>query len=503
MTTAMNGERYLALDLGAESGRGVVGTLDAGSAGRVTLDEIHRFANGPVRLHDTLVWDLPRLHAEQAEAITKAAAAGPLAGVGVDTWGVDFGLLGENDTLVGLPVHYRDARTNGMVEKVFATVPRADVFAQTGIQVMPINTIYQLAALRERQPGLLDAARALLFMPDLFHFYLSGRAAPEFTIATTSQLYDGRKGDWARALLDALGLPNRLFAPVVPPGTEYGTLLPHLQETTGAGPVPVIAPSGHDTACAVAAVPAESGDGWAYLSSGTWSLLGVEVNAPIVNDATLAANFTNEGGAASTFRLLKNIAGLWLVQECRRALAKRGAALGYEELAALAQNAPPLASVIDPDDPALLAPPDMPEAIRALCRASGQPVPSDTGALIRCALDSLALKYRATLDMLETITGQPRHTLHIVGGGSRNALLNQLAADATGRRVLAGPIEATAVGNVLLQARARGRLNSLADLRTIVRASFPITEFEPDPAGRARFEAAYHERFRPLLEHAG
>jgi len=501
-TATTNGERYLALDMGAESGRGVVGTLgEADGQRRVTLDEVHRFANGPVRLGNTLVWDLPRLHAEQVTAIGKAASAGPLAGMGVDTWGVDFGLLGEKGDLVGLPVHYRDARTNGMVEKVFGIVPRADVFAQTGIQVMPINTLYQLAALKERQPSLLDAARALLFMPDLFHLYLSGRAAPEFTIATTSQLYDGRANDWARPLLSALGLPARLFAPVVPPGTEYGTLLPHLQETTGAGPVPVIAPGGHDTACAVAAVPAEeNGDGWAYLSSGTWSLLGVEVNAPVVNDATLAANFTNEGGAGSTFRLLKNIAGLWLVQECRRALAKGGTTFGYDELAALAKNAPPLASVIDPDDPTLLAPPDMPDAIRALCRASGQPVPNDVGSLIRCALDSLALKYQATLEALETITGRARHTLHIVGGGSQNTLLNQLAADATGRRVLAGPIEATAIGNVLLQARARGRLNSLADLRTIVRASFPITEYTPDPAGRARFDAAYHERFRPLLE---
>lgn len=496
--------RFLALDMGAESGRGVVGALDA-DAGRVTLREVHRFANEPVRLHDTLYWDLPRLHAEQVAAITRAVAAGdgaPLSGVGVDTWGVDFGLIGDNGALVGLPVHYRDARTNGMMDKVFARVPRPDVFAQTGIQMMPINTLFQLAAVREQQPALLDAARTLLFVPDLLHYYLCGRAAPEFTIATTSQLYDGKRNDWARGLLAALDLPARLFAPVVPDGTEYGVLLPHVAEATGAGPVPVIAPAGHDTACAVAAVPVapSAAGGWAYLSSGTWSLLGVETVAPVVNEATLAHNFTNEGGACGTWRLLKNIAGLWLVQECRRALARNGGPPpGYDELAALARAAPPLVSVFDPDDPSLLAPADMPQAVRTLCQERGEPIPNDIGPLIRACLDSLALKYRATLEALETITGQPIHTLHIVGGGSQNTLLNQLAADATGRPVVAGPVEATALGNVLLQARTRGLVGSLADLRAIVRASFPVTTCEPDPAGRARFDEAYQERFAPRV----
>lgn len=489
--------RFLALDMGAESGRGVVGALDASD--KLTLDEVHRFSNTPVRLHDTLVWDLPRLHAEQIVAISKATQNGPLESLGVDTWGVDFGLVDEGGALVGLPVHYRDARTEGMMEAVFARVPRADVFAQTGIQTMPINTLFQLAALAERSPRLLQAAETLLFMPDLFHFLLTGRKNAEFTIATTSQLFDPRKNDWASPMLAAAGLPTHFLPPVVPAGTAYGPLEGHVAEAVGAGPIPVIAPGGHDTACAVAAVPAEETAGWAYLSSGTWSLLGVEVREPVINVQTERANFTNEGGVAGTFRLLKNIAGLWLVQECRRAWARLGTERTYEQLMRLAAEAPPLAAFVDPDHLSLLAPPDMPRALRERCQASGQTPPEGIGATVRCALDSLALKYRWTLAQLETITGAPVHTLHIVGGGAQNVLLNQLAADATQRIVKAGPVEATAIGNVLLQARARGHLGSLADLREIVRASFPVETYEPRAAERARFDAAY-ERFTATLE---
>ena len=489
------GRRFLALDMGAESGRGVVGTV---SEKMVTLEEVHRFPNGPVRLGPTLYWDLPRLHAEQVIAIGKAASGGRLSGVGVDTWGVDFGLLDAHNDLVGLPVHYRDARTNGMTEKVFAQMPRAEVFARTGIQIMPINTLFQFAALAERSPKLLDAADKLLFIPDLFHFYLTGRADAEFTIATTSQMYDPVAGDWARQMLGALGLPTHLLPTVLPAGTEYGPLLPALASETGAGEVPVIAPAGHDTACAVAAVPAEAGDDWAYLSSGTWSLLGVEINAPLINADTQAANFTNEGGVDGTFRLLKNIGGLWLVQECRRAWARAGKTYGYDELTALAAAMPPLAALVDPDDASLLAPADMPAALRALCAASGQVLPDSPGAIVRCALDSLALKYRLTLDNMEAVTGRSLRTLHIVGGGTQNTLLNQIAADATGRLVKAGPVEATAAGNVLLQARAQGLLGSLADLRAVVRASFPITTYVPSPIERGRWDDAY-ARFRSLL----
>lgn len=475
--------RILALDLGAESGRGVVGGFDGE---RVTLEEAHRFPNGPIRLGNTLHWDLPRLVSECREAMKKAAAGGAIASVGVDTWGVDFGLIDAQGALVGLPVHYRDARTNGMMEKVFAVTPQSEVYAHTGIQTMQINTLYQLAALKERSPRLLEAADRLLFVPDLLHYYLTGRAEAEYTIASTSQMYDSAAGAWAHTLLEKLGLPTRILPSVVAPGTVYGPLNDADADATGAGKIPVIAPGGHDTACAVAAVPA-LGDGWAYLSSGTWSLLGVEVGSPIINADTAAANLTNEGGVAGTVRLLKNIAGLWLVQECRRAYARLGDERSYDHLTRLASEAKPLAAVIDPDHPALLAPDDMPKAIRELCLQTGQTPPEGIGATIRCCLDSLGLKYRSVLDTMERVTGKPIHALHIVGGGAQNRLLNQIAADATGRLVHAGPIEATAIGNALLQAIALGELGSLADLRAVVRASFPIETYTPDPSMTHRF----------------
>jgi rhamnulokinase len=475
--------RLLALDLGAESGRGVVGAFDGE---RLTLEEAHRFPNGPIRMGDTIHWDLPRLVQECRDAMRKSAASGSLASVGVDTWGVDFGLLDDRGALVGLPVHYRDARTNGMIEKVFSVTPQSEVYAHTGIQTMQINSLYQLAALKEKSPRLLDAADRLLFMPDLFHFYLTGRSDAEYTIASTAQMYDSVAGDWAREMLDKLGLPTRILPNVVAPGTIYGRLNDTDATATGVGKISVIAPGGHDTACAVAAVPAE-GDGWAFLSSGTWSLLGVEVPSPIINAETAAANLTNEGGVAGTIRLLKNIAGLWLVQECRRAYARLGDERSYDHLARLAADAKPLVACIDPDHPSLLAPEDMPRAIRELCIATGQKPPEGIGATIRCCLDSLGLKYRSVLDTLERVTGKRIHTLHIVGGGTQNRLLNQIAADATGRVVKAGPVEATAMGNALLQAIALGELAGLADLRAVVRASFPIETYEPDPAMTARF----------------
>lgn len=466
--------RILALDLGAESGRGVVGTLS--DDGRLSLEEIHRFPNGPIRMGSTQYWDLPRLTAELETAITKA---GEVQSLGVDTWGVDFGLIGSKGELVGLPVHYRDARTNGFIEKVFAKLPQSEIFAKTGIQTMQLNTLFQLAALSEFSPRLVDAADKLLFMPDLLHYFLTGEAQTEYTIASTSQLLDAQTRDWSNPLFSALGLPRQLFSKPVPEGTRIG-------ERNG---VPVIAPGGHDTACAVAAVPAQQGSGWAYLSSGTWSLLGLEVPYPILTPEAAAANVTNEGGVAGTIRLLKNIGGLWLVQECRRAWAHLGKERSYDELTRLAAEATPLAAVIDPDHPSLLAPSDMPAAIRQLCSETGQTPPEGVGATVRCCLDSLALKYRTVLDTLERLSGQKVTTLHIVGGGSQNRLLNQLAADATGRTVVAGPIEATAIGNVLSQALSLGLIGSLEELRAIVGASFPLETYTPDPTMTERFTA--------------
>jgi rhamnulokinase len=479
--------RFLALDLGAESGRGVVGTL--ADDGRLALSEVHRFPTGPTRIGQTLYWDLPGFVAQCRVAIARAADTGALDGIGVDTWGVDFGLIGRSGELVGLPVHYRDARTNGVVDAVFARVPRAQIFAATGIQTMQINTLFQLVALAQTQPKLLDAAERLLFMPDLLHYTLTGTVQIEDTIASTSQMLDATTRDWAQAVLMQLGLPTRLLGKPVPAGSPYGPLLPH-DVPAGVAGTPVLAPGGHDTACAVAAVPAEPGAHWAYLSSGTWSLLGVETSTPVLSAAAEAANVTNEGGIAGTIRLLKNIAGLWLVQECRRAYARLGTERSYEQLTRLADEATPLAALIDPDHPSLLAPDDMPQAIRALCLATGQTPPEGIGATVRCCLDSLGMKYRQVLATLESLTGRRITHLHIVGGGSQNRLLNQIAADATGCTVIAGPIEATAIGNVLLQAHSLGLIDSLDDLRAIVRASFPLETYVPDPTMVARFDAA-------------
>lgn len=486
-------ERFLALDLGAESGRGVVGSLSP--EGRLSLEEIHRFPNGPIRMGDSLHWDLPRLVAECRTAIGKAASGGPLQSIGVDTWGVDFGLIGAQGEIVGLPYHYRDPRFNGSVEKTFTRVSRETVFAETGIQTMQINTLFQLATLAERSPKLLEAAKTLLFIPDLLHYYLTGRAATEYTIASTSQMLNATTRTWATDILQRLGLPTNLLSDVLPAGADYGTLLPLEAELTGAGAVSVIAPGGHDTACAVAAVPAQ-GDGWAYLSSGTWSLLGVEIRNPVLTTEAVDANVTNEGGVDGTIRLLKNIAGLWLVQECRRSYTRLGSERTYDQLTRLAAEAVPLAAVIDPDHLSLLAPEDMPKAIRDLCTATGQTPPEGIGATIRCCLESLGLKYRAVLGTLEQLTHQRIRTLHIVGGGSQNRLLNQIAANATGCRVIVGPVEATAIGNVLLQAKAKGHIATLADLRGIVRTSFATEIYEPDPAQRAQWESVYQGAVR-------
>ena len=485
---------YLALDLGAESGRGVLGRFDGD---RLDLEEVHRFPNGPVRMLDTLHWDLPRLVAEINQALRKVAAGGRgLEGIGIDTWGVDFGLVGRGETLLGNPVHYRDTRTDGMMERAFARVPRERIYEITGLQFLPFNTLYQLLALRLADSPLLGAAEALLMMPDLLGWLLTGRRAVERTNASTTQLYDPRAGAWSDEICERLDLPREILPDLLDPGTELGPLRRSVAEDVGLAGVTVLVPGTHDTASAVAAVPAvrPAGAGppdWCYLSSGTWSLLGVEVSRPIINEATLRYNFTNEGGVAGTTRLLKNIMGLWLVQECRRTWARAGREWSYEDLMARAEAAPAFASIVDPDDPAFLAPGDMPARLAAACARTGQPTPTDEGAFVRCALESLALKYRWTIDRLEEILGGPIRTIHVVGGGTRNALLCRFAADACGRPVLAGPVEATAAGNVLIQAIARGRLGSLADARAVVARSFPPTAYEPrrpsdwdDAAGR-------------------
>ncbi len=468
--------RFLAADLGAESGRVMVGGFDGD---RLTLSEAHRFDSRPVPLPDGLHTDALRIFTEIRAGLGVAArSGGELAGVGVDTWGVDFALLDGSGRLLGNPYHYRDCLGSGILERTLARVPRAEIFHATGIQLLELNTLFQLALLQERGAAELAAAGRLLMMPDLFSYWLGGRAVNEYTIATTSQCFDTRAGNWARGLLERLSLPVAIFGEVVPPGSVLGRLRAEVAEETGAGALPVIAVGGHDTALAVAAVPARGRD-FAYISSGTWSLLGAEIDEPCIDDASLAANFTNEGGVGGTIRFLKNLCGLWLVQECRRAWAKGGAADSYDDLASMAAMSPGFRSLVDVDAPDFAAPGDMPSRLQAFCRRTGQPLPETKGEIVRCALDSLALKYRYVLATLEGILGRRLAPLHVVGGGARNRLLCQLAADATGRTVVAGPVEATAAGNVAMQAMAVGELGSLAEARALVGRSFEIETYEP------------------------
>lgn len=493
MTHPKDTTHILAFDLGAESGRAVLGALEAG---RLTVHEVRRFPNTPLPLAGHIHWNVYALFDEMKEAMRDAAAAigGRPAGVGVDTWGVDFGLLARDGTLLGLPFCYRDHRNAGAMEEYFRLVPRETLYDRTGIQFMPFNTLFQIYAMvRERSP-LLDAADDLLFMPDLFNYLLTGKKAAESTIASTSQMIDPRTGSWIPGLFQAMGLSKAILQPVIAPGTVLGPLAAEVVSATGYRDVPAVATAGHDTAAAVAAVPAE-GEDWAYISSGTWSLVGVETRSPIITPRSLASNFTNEGGVGGTFRFLKNVTGLWLVQGCRKAWLADGP-VSYEELAAAAADAPPFAALVDPDDPAFLNPPDMPEAVAAYCRRTGQEPPSPRAALVRSLLESLALKYRLVIEELEAIRERPLSKIHIIGGGSRNALLCQFTADATGLPVLAGPAEATAAGNILVQAMALGRLASPAEIRAVVRRSFELGSYAP--SGGGGWDKAF-ARFRRLI----
>lgn len=470
----------LAFDLGAESGRAVLGRFDGE---RLRLTEVHRFPNEPVRLPDGLHWDVLRLFGEVKRGLMLCASEhGQPAGVGVDAWGVDFALLDRRGALLGNPYHYRDGRTEGMMEEAFRRVPRREIFERTGIQFMHINTLYQLLAMVIGQSPALEVAETFLTIPDLFNYWLSGRVACEFTNATTTQFYDPRAGAWATSLLERLGIPTRFLPEVIPAATILAPLASSIAEETALGEVPVIAPACHDTGSAVAGVPARGHD-HAYISSGTWSLVGVEVREPVITPQSMASNFTNEGGVCGTFRLLKNVTGLWLVHECRRAWQQEGEQYSYEELAQMAQGAPPFTALIDPDDASFLSPPDMPAAIRAYCTRTGQRPPQDRGATVRCLLESLALKYRLVIEGLEEVQGRAIKAIHVVGGGSRNRLLCQLSADATGRRVVAGPAEATAVGNIIVQALALREISSLNEARALVRRSFDLTTYEPGERG--------------------
>jgi rhamnulokinase len=478
----MADKAYLAVDMGASSGRHVVGRFD-GQA--LQLEELYRFDNGPVDVAGSLHWDLLGQWSHVMAGLRAAGAryGGQISGIGVDTWGVDFGLLGKDDVLLGNPSHYRDSRTNGMLEKAFSIVPREEIFRHSGLQFMQLNTLYQLLAMKLAKSPLLDMAQTMLLMPDLFHWLLTGQKCNEFTDATTTQFYNPVQGGWATELLEKFDLPTGILGPIAQPGTNLGVLRPHIAADTGLSRANVILPGTHDTASAVMAVPAASRPGarpdWCYISLGTWALMGVESPEPVVNDQVLRLNFTNEGGVGNTIRLLKNITGLWLIQECRRVWNQAGRNWQWEDLNRLSAAAPALRSFINPDAHDFLAPKDMPEAIRHFTQQTGQPSPESEGAVLRCALDSLALKFRQVLGMCESLVGGRIETIHIVGGGTKNRQLCQAAADACGRRVVAGPVEATATGNVMMQAVAAGDVGSIAEARDVIRHSFAVEEYEP------------------------
>jgi len=473
MPKSSSGKPYLAIDFGAESGRAVLAHLQSGI---LTTEEVHRFPNEPVEYGGSLHWDVARLWLEVRKALAGLEEL-ELAGIGVDAWGVDFALLGDHGELLQNPYHYRDRRTEGVMEEVFRKVPREAIYQATGIQFMPINTLYQLYAAQRDTPAIVAAAKQLVTIPDLFHYWLSGNAVCEFTNATTTQLVDPLRRAWALDLVGRLDLPKDLLAPIVEPGSILGTLLPRIARNTALSGTSVIAPACHDTGSAVAAISAR--EGTAFISSGTWSLVGTELDSPVVTPQALQMNFTNEGGVNGTTRLLKNVMGLWILQGCRQSWIAHGHTYDYRELMELASREPAFGHLVDPDDESFLRAPDMPSAIDQFCRKTHQPVPIAPGAYVRCALESLALKYRMVLRNLEQLIGRSIDQIRVIGGGSKNRLLNQFTADATGKKVLAGPAEATALGNIAVQVLATGEAGSLREVRAMVERSFPTEVFEP------------------------
>lgn len=480
---------FAAADLGAQSGRVAVGRFDGEHLG---VTEVHRFANVPVRTGQVLQWDVLRLYQDVVDGLRAAAReAGQVDSVAVDSWGVDFGLIDRNGRLLGNPVHYRDGRRARAMDTVLELLPPRELYERTGIQLMPINTVFELGAMAADGDAALGAADTLLFIPDLLHHWLCGARTSEYTNATTSQCFDARSGAWATDLLERLGVPVRVLPEVVQPGTRLGPLARGVADETGLGGTKVVAVATHDTGSAVAATPFRFEDS-VFISAGTWSLVGLEVREPVITDASFAANLTNEGGVDGTFRLLRNVTGLWLVEECRRAWAQEGSEYSFDQLIALAKAAPAFGSLIEPNEPTFAEPGDMPARVRAFCAHTGQPEPADPGAVVRCVLESLALKHAQTIDLLAAVSGAAPREIHVVGGGARNELLCRWTANASGLPVVAGPEEATLIGNLLVQAISLGEIGSLAEARDVVRSS--VAAFTYEPQDDARWQEA-RERF--------
>jgi len=495
--TRMSPTHYVACDLGAESGRVMLGRLEDG---RLVLEEIHRFPSAAVQVLGTLRWDVLRIFEELKHGLAKIAQRRlPVCSISVDSWGVDYVLINSVHPMLSLPFHYRDARTESTYDRVRESVGSEFIFAETGIQFMAINTIYHLVSDAEKSRALLEATDCFLMIGDYFNYLFSGVPRVDQTTASTTQLYNPRNRAWSDALIERCGIPRKIFPKIVAPGTVLGPLLPEVSAETGLKSVlvQVVASCSHDTGAAVAAVPAEGGDDWAYLSSGTWSLLGVELPQPLINESVRECNYTNEAGYGDTTRFLKNIVGLWVLQESRREWARQGQELDYDELMREAEKAEPFRSLIDPRAARFSKPGDMLRKIVTFCSETGQPTPETPGQFSRCVLESLALLYRVTLEEIEQLTGRKISRLHIVGGGSQNALLNQFAANAIQRRVTAGPAEATAIGNVLIQGIALGHIESVAALRTTVRSSFALRTFEPEQGEAGGWQGAY-KRFAKM-----
>lgn len=488
--------KFLAFDFGASSGRAMLAKFDGET---ITLEEKHRFSNDPVTVNGGMYWDILRLFHEIKQGILKCANSGDrdIDCIGIDTWGVDYGLLDEHDQLLGNPYHYRDTRTDGMYEEAFARVPKEEIFQSTGIAFNWFNTLYQLLAARLSGDVALKNAKTLLFIPDLLNFFLTGEKRTEYTIASTSQMFDSQTHTWAEGLLKKLDIPTDIFADMVYPGEQVGVLKADLAEELGVAQIPVIAVASHDTGSAVASVPVVDQDDFIYISSGTWSLMGVELDAPNVSAGALEHNFTNEGGVNRTIRFLKNIMGLWLIQESRRQWDREGELLSFDELEQQANAAEPFASLIDPDYPAFQTPGNMPRRIREFCEKTGQKVPQTKGEVVRCIAESLAFKYRNTIEGMEEVTGKKYNAVNIVGGGIKDKMICRFTANATKRTVQAGPVEATSIGNVIVQAMAVGAVRDLKEGRRIVRDSFDIAVYEPEDA--AAWDAAY-EKWKKIIQ---
>lgn len=474
--------KLLAFDYGASSGRAILGKFDGE---KISFDEVHRFSNDPVMVNGSFYWDILRLYHELKQGIIKCVKNGDtdIKSMGIDTWGVDYGFLDKKGNLLANPFHYRDARTDGMIEEAGKIVPLKDIYSETGIQFAKFNTLFQLMADKKYNPERLEAADKMLFIPDLLNYFLTGEKYSEFTIASTSSMYSFNNKGWATELMKKLGLPTHMLADIIDTGKKVGNIKLDVCEEVGLPSIPVIAVAEHDTGSAVISVPAKGGN-FAYLSSGTWSLLGTECQTPVINDTSFKLNYTNEGGINRSVRLLKNIMGLWIIQECKRYWDKKGEVLGFGELVQLAENEKPFLAFINVDDDAFYTPGNMPSKVAEFCKKTGQKVPETKGQIVRCVLESLALKYRSAVEGLQDISGSTIDVLHIVGGGCNNKMLCQFTANAIGRNVIAGPIEATAVGNLSSQLISMGEVKNLDEARTLIGNSFPMDYYEPHDADK-------------------